>query len=189
MSRKTRNWHGNRNRCRIVLRDRIFGYTSLPRTRVTTFGGRAVALARPAAARLRSHGLIMGVVLGTWCPPQVGDGAGRREPTMLNGGGDTSITISGTRLSDLNSIAGRQNARRAPPALRRDPRKLRGIGAGASASSIPVQTSSSRLSSAAATFALCSSAKRWQLPWEIHVPRAGRRRPLPGRRCQRCRRI
>jgi len=59
---------------------------------------------------------------------------------MLNGGGDTSITISGTRLSDLNSIAGRQNARRAPPALRRDPRKLRGIGAGASASSIPVQT-------------------------------------------------
>jgi hypothetical protein len=27
---------------------------------------------------------------------------------MLNGGGDTSITISGTRLSDLNSIAGRQ---------------------------------------------------------------------------------
>jgi hypothetical protein len=38
----------------------------------------------------------------------VGDGAGRREPTMLNGGGDTSITISGTRLSDLNSIAGRK---------------------------------------------------------------------------------
>jgi hypothetical protein len=27
---------------------------------------------------------------------------------MLNGGGDTAITISGTRLSDLNSIAGRQ---------------------------------------------------------------------------------
>jgi hypothetical protein len=27
---------------------------------------------------------------------------------MLNGGGDTSITISGTGLSDLNSIAGRQ---------------------------------------------------------------------------------
>jgi hypothetical protein len=177
MSRKTRNWHGNR--CRIVLRVRIF---------VGSRDRRPPSQVRHAAY----HGR------GPWCsgtwwlvppPPQVGDGAGRREPTMLNGGGDTSITISGTRLSDLNSIAGRQNARRAPPALRRDPRKLRGIGAGASASSIPVQTSSSRLSSAAATFALCSSAKRWQLPWEIHVPRAGRRRPLPGRRCQRCRRI
>jgi len=178
MSRKTRNWHGNR--CRIVLRVRIFVDFRVRRP--------------PSQVRVMRHirwawTVVLGNVVAGAPPPQVGDGAGRREPTMLNGGGDTSITISGTRLSDLNSIAGRQNARRAPPALRRDPRKLRGIGAGASASSIPVQTSSSRLSSAAATFALCSSAKRWQLPWEIHVPRAGRRRPLPGRRCQRCRRI
>ena len=99
-------------------RDQIFGYTRLPRTSSDV---RAGAGARATGAL---SGLV-GVVLGAWCPPPPGAGgvvvalggaesvrgvlnSSSSAPTMLNGGGDTSITISGTRLSNLNSIAGRQ---------------------------------------------------------------------------------
>ena len=76
----------------------------------------------PSATGALSQALV-GVVLGAWCPPggcgvvvalggaesvRVVLNSSSSAPTMLNGGGDTSITISGTRLSNLNSIAGRQ---------------------------------------------------------------------------------
>ena len=72
---------------------------------VATFGGRWPAGARATAAIGALSGL-MGVVLVRGArvpPPPGGGGAGRRAPTMLNGGCDTSITISGMRLSDLKT--------------------------------------------------------------------------------------
>ena len=75
MSRKTRNRHGNRDRCRIVLRDRIFGYTSSTYQGNDIRGARWEALARPAAGALSG---LMGiswawtVVLGNVVPPPPG---------------------------------------------------------------------------------------------------------------------
>jgi hypothetical protein len=108
---------------------------------------------------------------------------------MLNGGGDTSITISGTRLSNLNSIAGRQTR----DELRRHCDAILENYAALALAHPPHRflcSLAARDKAAQQQPSPCAAQQSsGSLPREIHVPRAGRHRPLPGRRCQRCQRI